>query len=192
MLQVEFMQESFDHLYLLVTIRRGRIHDVHQYVSLVKLVKRRPKGFQEIPGQVSNETHGIGQNHVPAGMKPESSLDGIQGFKRLIFGRNAATSQGVQQGGFPGVGIPHDRHHRRPLAQASGALLLPLTTQVFQLAFEVVNAIPHPSQVGLQFGLAGPPGPDAAAQTGERRAGLRQPGQSIFELREFHLNFPVA
>ena len=192
MLQVKFMQESFDHLYLLITIRRGRIHDVHQYVSLVKLVKRRPKGFQEILGQVSNETHGIGQNHVPAGMKPESSLDGIQGFKRLILGRDTAMGQGVQQGGFPGIRITHDRHHRSPLAQAPGALLLPLTTQVLQLAFEVMNTIPHPSQVGLQFGLAGTSGPDAAAQTGERRAGLRQPGQQILELREFHLNFSVA
>ena len=60
------MQESFDHAYLLVTIRCGRIHDVHQYVGLVEFVERRAKGFQEILGQVSNEPDGVGQNHVPA------------------------------------------------------------------------------------------------------------------------------
>jgi len=53
-----------------------------------------------------------------------------------------------------------------------------------------MNALADAAAVDFQFGFPGTGAADAAGQPGQRRVGMRQPGQPVFELCQFHLNFP--
>ena len=62
---------------------------------------------------------------------------------------------------------------------------------VGRLLFQPRDALPGASAVDLQFGFSGPPAPDSAGEPGHGRVFGHQPGQHVFQLGEFHLQFSL-
>lgn len=55
-----------------------------------------------------------------------------------------------------------------------------------------MNAPANMPAIGLELGLAGATGPNATAETRQRRTHASEPRQEIIELRQLHLIFALA
>ena len=62
----------------------------------------------------------------------------------------------------------------------------------FDVAADGVNARADAAAIRFELRLAGPSGPDAAAEPRERVARADEPRQQVFQLREFHLQLAFA
>ncbi len=98
----------------------------------------------------------------------------------------------IEQRGFPGVGVAHQRdgrkRHRLPLA----ALGPPAFADVLQLVAELLDPAVDPSAIGFKLRFARSPGADSAAQPRHLDAASGQPRQQIIQLRQFHLQLTFS
>ena len=102
--------------------------------------------------------------------------------------------QGIEQGGFPGVGVADDGEDGEVLTPAGLTPLPPFIPDPGQILLQPVEAFPEAAAVRLQLGFPGAPAADAAHEPGEGVAFAHQPGQQVFHLGHLHLQlaFPAA
>src|SRR5690554_4140691 len=100
-------QNFVNFIDVLVALWTGRIHNVQQQVNAYGFFKCRTKCRNQRRGKVANEADGIGHHHLPRALNPNPSGSGIKGGKQLVGCVGLGTCQGIEQGGFARVGIPH-------------------------------------------------------------------------------------
>ena len=91
---------------LLGEIGVGRVHHMQQQVCVHGLLQRGLEGVDQAMRQIADEPHRIGQGHRTPQVT-EVHLPGgrVQRSKELISGVGAGLDQGIEQGGFPSVGV---------------------------------------------------------------------------------------
>src|SRR5512139_1190555 len=67
---------------------------------------------------------------------------------------------------------------------------LPATVYMLQLLSQAMNAVPYLPAVNFQFGFPRPAAPNPSGQTGKSAVFRGEPGKKVFQLGQFHLEFP--
>ena len=158
-----------------------------QQVGVLQLLQSGVEGVHQMVGQLGDEAYGIRQDYIQIVGNRQLPGGGVQGVEKPVVGRNACPGELIQQGGFSGIGIAHNGHHRDGVFHSPLTLDTPNLANLFQLPFQTVDPLPDMAAVRFQLGFAGSPGADAAALPGQAGAHAGQPGQQIFILRQLHL-----
>ena len=142
--------------------------------------------------QLPDESDRIREKNLP--VLPQIHRPGgrVERREQTILHEHFRARQRAHQGGFPRVGVPHERDLER--VASSPTPYLPLLRDLLQSSREIRDSLPHLSAVYLQLGLAGasradprPPGPDSAGLSGQVGPLSGQSRHQVFELCEFHL-----
>ena len=136
-------------------------------------------------------------------------MEGIQGRKEHVLFENpldivltahAQTSRlaafpircrhhqhAVHDAGFPGIGIAHQSDQRLPAPLTTSLLGLSDLGLFLQLMADVTDPLSNPALVNFQLLLAGAPGANAAARSGQSVAVAGQPRKPVAQLGQLHL-----
>ena len=125
--------------------------------------KRGIEGLDETMRELANESHRvrkqerlfIGESDFPRG--------GVQRREEFILDENVGAGEGVQEGGFAGIRVAHDRGVRNRGAFAILALGGPLAFDGIKIPFEAIDLPPDLAFILLELGFALAFGSNAAA-----------------------------
>ena len=187
----QLLQQLPGYLQMLRRIGAGGVADVEDHIRLHRLLQSGTERLHQLVGQAPHKAHRVHQHHLPSIRQPQCPGGGVEGGEQLILRQHTGVGEGVQQGGFPGVGVPHQRHGGDPVLAAALPPQGALAVQLFQLLPQGGNAAADVAPIALQFALAGTSGADAASQPGQRRSLPAQPGQPVLQLRQLHLQPPL-
>ena len=81
---------------------------------------------------MTDKPYGIRQHRLTDVSNVNTAQRRVQGRKQLVCGINLGLGDLVKQGGFTGVGIPHQRHRRDIGFRSSPTSLLTLFLNSFQ------------------------------------------------------------
>ena len=183
----QLADELVHHLDVGLPVRIGGVNDVDQQVGVAQLLQGGPEGVHQMVGQLRDEANRVGQEHRQPIRDLELAGGGVQGVEKPVVGRDVGPGQAVQQGGFARVRIAHQSHHGDLVFLTAAAFHGPEPPHLLQLFFQPVDAGADMAAVRFQFGLAGAPGADAAAETGQGLAHARELGKQILVLGQLHL-----
>ena len=148
-------------------------------------------------GQAAQQAHRVNEHHPAAVRQLQPPRGGVQGGEELILRQHPRLGEGVKEGGFPHVGVPHNGHGGDavlppPLPQPLAAL-----GQLFQLAGKGGDAPLDVPAVHLLFALPGSPSGAAATASATPLAGKlhpppRQTGQLVPQLGKLHLELTLG
>ncbi len=146
-----------------------------------------------------DEPDGVGQRERPAAGRLGLAHGRVQGGEQRVLHQHPRAGQHVEQAGLARVGVPGDDHGRHGVAPALPALHLAADLEGADLAAELGDPRPDPAPVGLDLGLTGTAGPDAAAAghpaarlPGQRLAPAAQPRQHVLQLGQLDLGLALA
>ena len=91
---------------------------------------------------------------------------GVQSVKQPVVGGDVRAGEGVEEGGFSGVGVAYDSRHRYLVLHPPLALGAPDAPDVLQFLLQFVDLPVDMPPVRLQLGLAGALGADGAFAAG--------------------------
>ena len=170
----------------------------HQ-VGVGDLLERGPEGLHQLMRQVPDEADRVGEGVDPAVGVSRAAHGGVEGGEQRVLHQHPGAGQPVQQRRLPGVGVPGDRHRRHRVAPRAGRAASRARShpgRSRRAACEIRVADPPP--VGLDLGLAGTAGADAAAAgdpatglPGQRLAPAAQPRQHVLQLGELDLGLAL-
>jgi hypothetical protein len=160
---------------------------VQQEVGLRDLLERGAEGRDQRVGQFLDEPDRVHEQQLAAAAEPHPAHERVEGHEELVGHPRPAPREGVEQRRLARVGVPHEGHHRHPPAPSRLAPRRALPANVLDLPSDRLDSLPYPPPVGLELGLPGSPGADAAPEAREEHAPTGQPGQDVVELRELDL-----
>ena len=160
-------------------------------VGSLEFVKRRPEGGHEFLRQVPDETHRIGNDCLGIPGKTEARTFRVERCEEAVLGEDLAFRQGVQERGFSGIRVTHDGDDGELRPFSPEAPLSPGFLDILQFLFQMVDPVPDPSPVDFQLGLSGSGSADSPRQPGKTRVLPGEPGEAVFELCQFNLNFSL-
>ena len=123
----------------------------------------------------------------------------VEGGEQRVLDQDPGPGQRVEQARLARVGVPGDHHRRHVTPSPLAALHLTAGGHARDVLLQPGDAGPQPAPVGLQLGLAGTAGADAAAAghpaarlPGQRLAPAAQPGQHVLQLGQLDLGLALA
>ena len=164
---------------------------MQQQIGVLQLFQGGLEGAQERFGQGADEADRIGDDNLPFAGETQAAGGGVQGGEEQVFGKDLAPGQGVEQGGFAGIGVTDDGDDRHAGLDPLAAALVAAPGELLQLPLQAGDAVTDTTAVGLQFGLARSAPTDAAHQPRHLHTPPGQARQQIFELGQFHLDLAV-
>ncbi|RMU40499.1 hypothetical protein ALP29_05226 [Pseudomonas syringae pv. avii] len=180
-------QHHHDLFNLQHAIRFGRIDHVQQQVGIARLFERRPKCLDELVGQVTNETHGIGQHNRPQVVDVQTPQGRVEGGEQLVGRVHIRLGHVIEQRGFAGVGVAHQRNRRDIRTGTATSRLLALAAHFFQAALDLAQANPQQTPVGFQLGFTRATHADTATLTLKVSPAANQAGAHVIKLGQFDL-----
>ena len=142
--------------------------------------------------QVADEAHRVRQQHLSAARKLNRAELGIERSEHARGLEDACTRNRVEQCAFPGVGIAHEGNGGDRDRFATPALLGADAPDGLQFAAQLQHAALNAAPIRLELCFTGSARADAAAELGHSFAAAGQPGQHVFELRQFYLELAFA
>ena len=136
---------------------------MHQQIGVDDLLQGGSERLDQLGRQVPDEPHGVGQNHRPAVVELSAPRGGFQCGEQRIFHQDPGAGEGVEQAGLASIGIADDRDRGHVAVQTTAALGVADLFHVLNLAAQLRHPLADPATVGLDLGLAGPTGTNAAA-----------------------------
>ena len=138
-------------------------------------------------GQILDESHRVGDDDVVIVRQMQFAHGGIQGREQLIRLIHAGAAKPVEQGGFAGIGVTHQRHgmHRHFFARL--ATQLTAFCHFIQPFFQAFDASANQAPVGFQLGFARAAQADTAFLTLQVSPAAHQPRGNILQLGKLHL-----
>ena len=143
-------------------------------------------------GELVDEADGVGYQDFVAIGQPDTTGDGVQGGEESVGGGDSGVGQGVEEGALAGVGVADERCHGEFGAAAPFTVKLSGTLDAFNLALESLDSAADEAPVGLNLGLAGAAGADAAAESFQVGPLAREAGEEVLVLGEFDLKLALA
>src|SRR5690606_608904 len=92
---------------MLCKIGRSRIQHVDQEVCNNGFFQSCLEGLYEPVGKSSHESHGICQQNLLAALQCQLSRRWVKRRKELVLREDACPSEGIEQTGFPCIGVTH-------------------------------------------------------------------------------------
>ena len=152
------------------------------------LFQRGAEGSNKLGRQIGDKTDRVRQDHLVMPRQLDGAHGGIERGEQQILGAHLGTGEPVEQGGFAGVGIANQCHHRprRLLAllavQAAGA------AHFLQFLAQPGNAVADQAPVSLDLRFAGTAQEaEAAALAFKVGPAAHQAAGLILQMRQFHL-----
>ena len=180
-------------------IRVGGVDDVEEQIRAGGLLQGRAEGFDELVGQVADESDGVGvgEDDAVGGL---GLTDGrVEGGEQGVLHHHLGVGEQVEQGGLARVGVPDDRDGGHVVAGAVLPLGLTGGRHGVDLAAQFGHAGTDAATVEFDLRLTGSAGADsgtacdaAAGLSGQRLAPTAQTWQEVFELGEFDLGLAFA
>ena len=168
-------------------IRFGRIDHVQQQVGIARLFERRPKCLDQLVGQVTNETHRVGQDNRPQVANVQTAQGRVEGGEQLVGRVHVRFRHVVEERGFTGVGIAHQGHGRNIRTQTATSRLFALAADFLKATLDLAQANPQQTPVGFQLGFTRAAHADTAALTLKVSPAANQPGAHVVKLSQFNL-----
>ena len=107
--RADFRQHRVDRGDLLRRLRMADVHHMQQQVGLDHFLQRRLEGLHQAVRQFADETHRVGQEYILVGRQPQPPRGRVQRGEQFVLRQRVRAGQGVEQGGFAGVGVADDR-----------------------------------------------------------------------------------
>ena len=165
---------------------------MQQKIGVFQFLQCGAEGIHQMMGELCNEAHGVGENHVQIVGYLQLAGCGIQGVKQPVVGGNSRTGQPVQQRGLSRVGIAHNGNHRYRIFHSPFPLDGTHLAHLFQLRLQPVDPLADVTAVGFQLCFTGATGADAAALTAQAQTHAGQPGQQVLVLGKLYLQSALS
>ena len=165
---------------------------MEKQVRLPDPLEGRQERLPQLVGKVVDESHRVDEDRLPAAGKPELPGGGIERGEELVRHEDVGARQAVEEGRFPGVGVPDERHHREPDFPAPPVMQRARPAHGRQLPLELPDLRADAPAILLELLLARPAGADPAAEPRQLLPPARKPPQPERELGQLHLELPLA
>ena len=169
--------------------RMGNVEHMQEQIRFPHLVQSALEGFDQLGGQLANETHRIGQQE---GQVADHHLAdrGVEGGEQLVLSENRCLAQDIHQGRFAHIGIPDQSHTNQcaPVSPLRGHLLVDL----FQVGLQFADAPADDPAIGLDLPFSGSFHADPSFLFLQVGPHLGQSGQQVLILGQFHLGSGMA
>ena len=189
---VNFLEHFVDGLNLFDGGSVGHIDHMHQNVRLHHFLQSRLEGFHELMRQLADEPNGVTEQRVLVGGQPQAARGGIQRREEFIFAQHLRAGEFVEQRGFAGVSVAHNRHQRPLAALAPAALCGAHALHFLQLAPQSGDAFLNAPAVNLQLRFPITAHADAAFLSRKVRPHPGQSRQDVLQLRHLDLHLAFA
>ena len=165
----------------------ARVDDVNKQVGFGDFFQRGAERSHQLCGQPRDEPDGVHEQHGALVGKHDLADRRVERGEEFVFDEHAGIGEGVEQCGLAGVGVPDKRHHGELRLAPGLALQRAVPADPGDLPAQVGDAPADAAAINFQFRLAGAPGPDAAAKSGQPDASSRQPRQQVGHLSQLDL-----
>lgn len=165
-------------------VGRGDVEDVYQEIRYNGFLERGFEGFDEAVREAADEAHGVGNEEFLVAAQEELAGGGVEGGEEFVLGEDVGAGEGVDEGGFAGVGVADNGGGGHGHALAFVALHGALLANFGQLFFEARDAVAHEAAVLFELGFAFAAHLAFAALAREVRPGAGEAGEGIFHARE--------
>ncbi len=169
---------------------------MHDQVCAERFLQGGREGVHESVRQLADEADGVGQQ-VAAPTDLERAGGGVERVEQPVAHAHLGAGERVQQRGLACVRVAGQRHSRQAGALALGAHRVARGLGVAQAAPQRRDAVAREAAVGLDLGLAGASGADAAVhapcaeplEVGPQPAHARE---VVLELRQLDLQLALG
>src|SRR3954470_24891036 len=191
---VEHALDRAQHLDHLVLGDR-RVDDVDDEVGEARLLERRAARVDELVGQLADEADGVGDEVRPP-VEAHRARVRVERVEEAVADAHLGAGERVEQRRLAGVRVAGERDLRQLAALALGAHRRPRGLDLAQLAAQRGDPVAGETAVGLELGLAGAAGADAAlaaagAEALEVRPQAAHAGEVVLELGELDLELAL-
>ena len=173
-------------------VRVGDVDDVQQEVGACGFFQRRGKSGDKFVRQVADKADGIGHED---GLRPavlQFAPGRVEGGKELVLCVHVRFGQGVEQGGFAGVGVAGQSHGRDVTPQPRLAVFLALFLHAREATLQLFDARGEQAAVGFELRFARATQADTAFLSLQVRPAAYQACCQVVQLRQFDLQFPFV
>ena len=184
---------------LCLRVRVRAIHHNRDQVRVGGLFQSGPEGIHQLVRQVPDEPDRVGERERAPTGSGGLVHGGVEGGEQRVLDEHPCAGQHVQQARLARVRVARDHHAGDRPAPAQAALRLAPGLEPVDLASQLGDLRPDPAPVGLDLGLTGTSGPDAATAGHPAarlpRQGLApatQPRQHVLQLRQLDLRLAFA
>ena len=189
--QLELGEQALHRRHLVLDPGVARVHDVDQQIGFGQLLQRGLERGHQLMRELADEADGVGEDERGVAGRADQPCRRIQRDEEPIRGDPPGSRQLIEQGGLAGVGVADEGDHRIAGGLAAVAHEPAMHPHPLELLAELLDAVADDPAVRLELGLAGSPGPDAAAQPLEVLPLPDQPRQQIRELGQLDLELAL-
>jgi len=189
----DLLEDGVDGADLFLGVGMADIDDVEEEIGFDDLFEG---GFERLDQSVrkfADEADGVAEQDVLVGREAEAAGGGIERGEQFVLGEDLGSGDGVEQGGFSGVGVADDRCERPLVTLATVALRGALATDDVEFLADAFDAFLGFAAVGFELGFAfAADGAEAAALAGEVGPETGEPREQILETGELDLELAFA
>ena len=166
----------------------GDVADVEDDVGFGDFLEGGAEGGDEFGGKVADEADGVGEDDAAAGGEVEPAHGGVERGEELVLGVDLGTGEGVEEGGFAGVGVADEGDDGIRHAAAGAAVEASGAADLLEFFLEADDAVADEAAVGFDLGFAGSAEEaEAAALAFEVGPAADEAAALVFEVRELDL-----
>ncbi len=132
----------------------GDVEDVNQKIGDKDFFERGLEGFDETVGEAADKTDGVGDEEFLVVGQQELPRGGVERGEEFVFGEDGGAGEFIEEGGFAGVGVADDGGGGDGDAEAAAALGVALLDDVFELGFELGDAVVDEAAVLFELSFA--------------------------------------
>ena len=162
----------------------GDVDDVYQEVGDNGFLECGLERFDEPVGEAADEADGVGDEELVIAGEVKLAGGGIEGGEEFVFGEHAGAGEGIEEGGFAGVGVADDGGGGNGDAKAAAALDAALLDDLDELGFEAGDAIADDAAILFELGFALAAEGAFAALAGQVSPGAGEARKRVFHARE--------
>jgi hypothetical protein len=140
-------------------------------------------------GQLLDKADGVGEQRFLAAGEGYSAGGGVEGGEQLVLGEDVGGGEGVEEGGFAGVGVADEGDGGDTGRLAALAVQVAVAADLADFPLDFGDAFADAPPVDFELGFARAARADAATQPGEDEALAAEAGKVVFELGQFDLEF---
>lgn len=151
---VEFLEDLHGGFVELEDPFLAGVEDVDEEVGDDGFFERGFEGLDEPVGEIADEADGICQEELLAVGELDLAGGGVERGEELVFGEDLSAGDEIEERGFSGVGVADDGSLGDGDALALLALGETLLFDLFELAFDGIDAPAGETAVGFELALA--------------------------------------
>src|SRR5204862_4161694 len=158
------------------------IDDVQDQISFDNFLQCCAKCGHQLMRKFPNKSDSVGDQNREILPELNPAYEGIQSGKQPARDERVFFGERTKQGRLAGIRVADERNERQPIPPAALPMQLPMLANLLDISFERADPMTDLPAIHFQFGFAGSPRADSAAQTREIFSMAGQSRQPIFQL----------